>query len=89
MKIVLMLGAAASLSVLGGCNNTAREQTADNIEANAEANADNIESAAGETSNEASQAQLENQADAVRNEGEAKAEDMRTHDADTNLSNGI
>jgi hypothetical protein len=32
---------------------------------------------------------LENQADAVRATGQNQADDMRTNDADTHLSNGI
>ena len=88
MKNLSVIVAAASLTMLSGCNNTPREQAADNIEANAEAVADNLEEAADNSSGAASD-MLENQADAVRNEGDAKAKDMRTHDPDTNLSNGM
>ena len=88
MKKLSIIAAAASLTMLAGCNNSPREQAADNIESNAEAVADNLEEAAGNTSGAASD-MLENEADAVRNEGDAKAKDMRTHDADTNLSNGM
>lgn len=89
MKKMLVLGAAAGLFALSACNNTPREQAADNIEANAEARADNIESMAGNATTDAAQDNLQNQADAVRAEGDAKAKDMRTHDADTNLHNGM
>ena len=83
MKKILLIGAAAGLASLAACNSSPREQAAENIEANAEAVADNLEAAAN--GNEA----VENQADAVRAAGENQAEDMRTHDADTNLSNGL
>lgn len=89
MKKVFALGAVAGLLSLAACNNSPREQAADNIEANAEAVADNLEDAADSVSNEAVEANLENAAEAVRATGENQAEDMRTHDADTNLKNGI
>lgn len=89
MKKLIVLSAAAGLAALSACNNSPREQAADNIEANAEAAADNIEAAAGGVTNDAARSDLENQAEATRAMGENKAEDMRTHDADTNLSNGI
>ncbi|MET3713437.1 hypothetical protein ABIC65_004169 [Sphingomonas trueperi] len=89
MKKMLVLGAAAGLIALSACNNTPREQAADNIEANAEARADNIEAMASNATTDAAQDNLENKADAVRAEGDAKAKDMRTHDADTNLHNGM
>lgn len=89
MKKVFAFGVAAGLLSLAACNNTPREQAADNIEANAEAVADNLEDAADATSNDVVEANLENAAEAVRATGENQAEDMRTHDADTNLKNGI
>lgn len=89
MKKMLVLGAAAGLVALSACNNTPREQAADNIEANAEARADNIEAMAANASTDAAQDALQNRADAVRDQGDARAEDMRTHDADTNLHNGM
>ena len=89
MKKVFALGVAAGLMSLSACNNTPREQAADNIEANAEAAADNLEEAADNVTSEAAEANLENAAEAVRATGENQAEDMRTHDADTNLKNGI
>jgi len=81
--------AAIGLASLAACNQTPREQAADNIEANAEAVADNIEDRADYANTEAGEDLLENRADAVRATGENQAEDMRTHDADTNLSNGM
>jgi hypothetical protein len=89
MKKTQVLGIAVGLFALSACNNTPREQAADNIEANAEAVADNLEDAADNAGTSAGEASLENQADAVRAAGDNKADDMRTHDADTNLSNGL
>jgi len=88
MKKTLSIALAAGLVSLAACNTSPREQAADNIEANAEAIADNLEDAADNTDGNA-EAALENQADAVRATGQNQAEDMRTNDPDTNLSNGI
>ncbi len=87
MKKTLFL--AAGVLALAACNNTPTEQAADNIEANAEATADNLEDMADNATTEAGEDALENQADAVRADGENKAEDMRTNNPDTNLSNGM
>jgi hypothetical protein len=89
MKKLFIPIVAAGLVSLGACNNTPREQTADNIEANAEAVADNLEESADNAGTDAAEGALENQADAVRDTGQNQAEDMRTNDADTNLSNGL
>ncbi|MBD8678361.1 hypothetical protein [Sphingomonas sp. CFBP 13720] len=89
MKKLFVMTAAIGLASLAACNQTPREQAADNIEANAEAVADNIEDRADYANTEAGEDLLENRADAVRATGENQAEDMRTHDADTNLSNGM
>ncbi|AQR73887.1 hypothetical protein [Sphingomonas sp. LM7] len=89
MKKIFVVGAIAGLAALSACNSSPREQAADNIEANAEAVADNLEEAAGNATTPAVEDALQNQADATRAVGENKADDMRTHDADTNLSNGI
>ena len=88
MKKIFVIGAAAGLAALTACNSTPREQAAENIEAAADATADNLEDAAGNAGAPADAA-LENQADAVRATGANQAEDMRTNDADTNLSNGM
>ena len=88
MKKLFVLSAVASLAALSACNNSPKEQAADNIEANADAAADNLEAAADNTTGAAAEA-LDNQADATRALGDNQAEDMRTHDADTNLSNGM
>ena len=89
MKKMFSLGIAAGLVSLAACNSTPREQAADNIEANAESMADNLEDAADNAGTSATEGALENQADAVRATGQNQAEDMRTNDPDTNLSNGM
>lgn len=85
----LSILALAGLAALSACNNTPREQTADNIEANSEAVADNLEDAADDATTANGEAMLENKADAVRATGQNQAEDVRTNDPDTNLSNGM
>lgn len=89
MKKIFVLGIAAGLASLAACNSTPTEQAADNIEANSEAVADNLEEAADNATTDAAEDRLENQADQVRDVGQNKAEDMRTNDPDTNLSNGM
>ncbi len=89
MKKFYSVGIVVGVLALTACNNTPREQAADNVEANAEAVADNLEDAADDVSNDAVEANLENAAEAVRATGENQAEDLRTHNADTNLKNGI
>ncbi|MES2339116.1 MAG: hypothetical protein V4537_13555 [Pseudomonadota bacterium] len=89
MKKLLTLGAVVALATLSACNTSPAEQAADNIEANTEAVADNLEDAADNATTEAGEAMLENKADAVRATGQNQAEDMRTNDPDTNLSNGM
>ncbi len=89
MKKMFVLGLAAGLVSLTACNSSPQEQAADNIEANTEAVADNLEEQADNAGTEAGEDALENRADAVRDTGQNQAEDMRTNDADTNLSNGI
>ena len=89
MKKIFAFAVATGLMSLAACNSSTREQAADNIESNTEAVADNLEDAADDTSNAAAEASLENAAGAVRATGQKQAHDMRTNDADTNLSNGI
>ena len=89
MKKILVLGAAAGLAALSACNTSPREQAADNIEANTEMMADNLEEMADNATTPAGEAGMENQADAMRDMGQNQAEDLRTNDADTNLSNGM
>lgn len=89
MKKLSVLVLATGLASLSACNSTPREQAADTIEANAEAVADHLEDAADNAGTDAAEATLENTAEAVRETGDNQAADMRTHDADTNLKNGI
>lgn len=89
MKTMTALVVAAGVAALAACNNSPREQAADNIEANAEMAADNLEEVADNASTEAAEDSLENQADATREMGENMAEDVRTNDPDTNLANGM
>lgn len=89
MKKIFALSAVAGLVALSACNSTPREQAAENIEANAEAVADNFEAAADNATTPGAEQALDNKADAAREMGDQKAEDMRTHDADTNLANGM
>ena len=89
MKKIFALGLTAGLMSLAACNSSAPEQAADNIEANTEAVADNLEDAADNATSTAAEQGLENAADATRATGQNQAEDMRTNDPDTNLSNGI
>ena len=89
MKKLLLLATAPGLIALAACNTSPREQAADNIEANADAMADNMEDMGDNSGNAMMENAMDNQADAVRNTGEMQAKDMRTHDADTNLANGM
>lgn len=89
MKKMIVAGLAAGLVSLAACNSSPQEQAADNIEANAEATADNLEDMADNVGTDGAEARLENRAEAVRETGQQRAEDMRTNDPDTNLSNGI
>ena len=74
MKITTTLMLAAGLTALAACNQSPKENVADNIEANASNVADNIE------------ANADNTADAVRAAGDNKADAVRA-DADTNTAN--
>lgn len=89
MKYAKIIAISFGFASLAACNDSAREQQADNIEANADAVADNLEDAADETVNGMNEDALENQADAIRNTGENMATDVRTNDPDTNLANGM
>jgi peptidoglycan hydrolase CwlO-like protein len=89
MKKMIVLAMVAGLATVSACNSSPRENAADTIEANTEAVADNLEDAADNAGTPAAENNLENKADAVRATGQNQAEDMRTNDPDTNLSNGI
>jgi hypothetical protein len=84
MKTTTVLAIALGLGSLAACNKNPQEQTADNIEANAENTADTIEANADNAA-DTMQANAENTADAVRNQGEQKADEVRNSaDADGN-----
>jgi hypothetical protein len=84
MKKTTVLAIALGLGALAACKQSPQEQTADNIEANAENTADTIEANA-ENASDTMQANAENAADTVRNEGENKADAVRnSSDADGN-----
>ena len=51
--------------------------------------ADNMEDMADNATTDNAEDAMENQADAMRATGQNQAEDMRTNDPDTNLSNGM
>jgi hypothetical protein len=87
MKITTTLAVAIGLAALAGCNKSATENTADNIEANAENAADQTE-ANGANVADNIQANAENKADAIRDAGENKADAVRNSaDADGNSAN--
>ena len=62
MKITTTLAVAVGLASLAACNQSPKEEAADNIEANAEMTADNLEEAADNATNEAVN-NIENTAD--------------------------
>jgi hypothetical protein len=88
MKLTTTFAVALGVAALSACNNSAREQAADNIEANAENTADALEEQADNATTENAEDALENQADATREAGEEKADANRTGmDADGNSAN--
>ena len=66
MKTTTILAIALGLGSLAACNKSPTEQTADNIEANADNSADTIEANADNAS-DMMQANADNAADMVRN----------------------
>jgi hypothetical protein len=88
MKTLTVLTVALGLGSLAACNQSPKEQAADNIEANAEATADNIEANADDVPGMTMNDTADNMADATRAEGEAKADAVRNGaDADGNSAN--
>ena len=84
VKTTTVLAIALGLGALAACKQSPKEQTADNIEANAENVADNIEANA-DTVSDNLEANAQNTADAVRDAGENKADAVRNGaDADGN-----
>jgi regulator of protease activity HflC (stomatin/prohibitin superfamily) len=87
MKTTTIFAIALGLGSLAACNKSPQEQTADNIEANAENTADTIEANADNAA-DTMQANAENTADMVRNQGENKADSVRNSaDMDGNSAN--
>ena len=84
MVVDIPIAIALGLGSLAACNKNPTEQTADNIEANAENTADTIEANADNAS-DMMQANADNAADMVRNEGDQKADAVR-NGATTNNS---
>ncbi len=84
MKITTTLAITVGLAALAGCNQSAKEQVADNIEANADMAAENIEANAdvaadsitanADIAANATSAAGENAADAVRNDTATNAQ---------------
>ena len=83
MKLTTTLAIALGATALTACNQSATEQAADNIEANAENTADIIEE-----NGDVLEANADNTADAVREAGEENADAVREGaDADGNAAN--
>jgi hypothetical protein len=88
MKIITTFAVALGLASLAACNQSPREEAADNIEANAEATADAIEANADDMPGVTASDAADNAADQVRAEGEAAADATRDGaDADGNSAN--
>ena len=83
MKITTTLAVAIGLAALTGCNKTAPEQNADNIEANADAVADNMEANADAVADNIV-ANADNAADATRAAGDNAADAVANGAAPTN-----
>lgn len=87
-KISTAFAVALGVAALAACNQSPREQAADNIEQNAEDVADNIEANADSVPGVTLNDTADNAADAVRAEGEKKADEVRNGaDADGNSAN--
>lgn len=87
-KITTAFAVAAGVFALSACNQSPKEQAADNIEANAENTADAIEANADTVPGVTLNDTADNAADAVRAEGEKKADEVRNGaDADGNSAN--
>jgi hypothetical protein len=76
MKNTTVLAIALGVGALAACNQSPKEQTADNIEANAENVADTIEANA-DNATDVMEANAQNAADEVRADGENKADAVR------------
>ena len=88
MKLTHTFAIAIGLGALAACNQSPKEQAADNIEANAEMNADNLDAMADNATTENGEDALDNQAAATREAGEQNADAVRDGaDADGNSAN--
>ena len=88
MKLTTTLAIAFGVTALTACNQSAKEQAADNIEANAEATADMIEENADAVPGVTTNGDADAAADAVREAGEENADAVRDGaDADGNSAN--
>jgi hypothetical protein len=88
MKLTTTLAIALGVTALTACNNSAKEQAADNIEANAEMTADAIEENADDMPGVTASDNADANADAVREAGEENADAVRDGaDADGNSAN--
>lgn len=88
MKLATTLAIALGATALTACNQSAQEQAADNIEANAENTADIIEENADAIPGVTTDANADAAADAVREAGEENADAVRSGaDADGNSAN--
>jgi hypothetical protein len=76
VKKFTVLAVALGVGALAACNQSPREDAADNIEANAENVADNIEANADNAADNM-EANADNAADATRDAGDAKADAVR------------
>jgi len=88
MKIITTVAVAFGIASLAACNQSPREEAADNIEANAEATADAIEANADDVPGVTTNDTADEAAEQVRAEGEAAADATREGaDADGNSAN--
>jgi hypothetical protein len=83
MKITTTLAVAIGLAALAGCNQSPKEQAADNIETNADMMADNMVANADNVA-DTMQANVENAADATQAAGENAADAVRNGEAPAN-----
>ena len=81
MKKIVPLSVALGLGALAACQESPREEQAENIEANADNAAEAFEAAADNMSNEVVEEALENQAEGLREGGENIAAEVRNSEA--------
>jgi hypothetical protein len=81
MKKLSLLSVALGLGALAACQESPREEQAENIEANADNAAEAFEEAADNATNEVVEETLENQAEGLREGGENIADEVRNSDS--------